>query len=210
MSAALSRFVHVHLPPPAGSTRTQTVLLLHGTGGNEHDLLSIGATIAPGARLLGVRGQVLEGSMPRFFRRLADGVFDEVDLTQRAADLAEFIGAASEAYAFDAGSVLAIGYSNGANIAAALLLLQPGVLSGAVLFRAMLPLVPATVPRLDGVRVLMVEGQHDPIVPAENAERLAALLREAGAAVTLHWERAAHGLTPPDIEAAQRWVAALP
>jgi phospholipase/carboxylesterase len=210
VSDPLSRFVHVHVPAPTGSTEPRTLLLLHGTGGTERDLLEIGAAVAPGARLLGVRGQVLEGNMPRFFRRLAEGVFDEVDLVQRAYELAEFIPAAAEAYEFDPSSVLALGYSNGANIAAALLLLHPRVLSGAVLFRAMVPLVPAGLPDLDGVPVLLVEGEHDPIVPSANAERLAALLGDSGAAVSLHWARAAHGLTPADVDVARRWMANRP
>lgn len=208
MSDALGRFMHVHVPPGPGSSDARTLLLLHGTGGNERDLLTLGAAIAPGARQLGVRGQVLEGSMPRFFRRLAEGVFDEADLIVRAAELGAFVAAAAEAYGFDRSTVVAVGYSNGANIAAALLMLHPDVLSGAVLFRAMVPLVPETLPVLHGVPVLMVEGQADAIVPRANAEQLASLLRESGAVVTLHWEPAAHGLTQADVVVARRWFGA--
>lgn len=208
MSEALNRFVHVHVPPGPDSSETRTLLLLHGTGGNERDLLTLGTAIAPGARLLGVRGQVLEGSMPRFFRRLAEGVFDEADLMVRAAELGAFVVAAAKAYGFDPSTVVAVGYSNGANIAAALLLLHPGVLSGAVLFRTMVPLVPATLPDLHGVPVLMVEGQNDSIVPRANAERLESLLRDSGAMVTLHWEPAAHGLTQSDVVVAGQWLGA--
>lgn len=201
-------FLHVHVPPAPEIADTRTVLLLHGTGGNERDLLEIGATVAPGARLLGVRGQVLESGMPRFFRRLAEGVFDEADLIRRAADLAAFVPSAAAAYGFDARSVVALGYSNGANIAAAMLLLHPSVLSSAVLFRSMVPLVPALLPSLPGTPVLLVEGQLDPIVPRENAERLSALLTSAGAAVTLRYEPAGHGLTPNDVNVARSWMAA--
>lgn len=200
-------FEHVHVPPVDPSTDTLTVLLLHGTGGNERDLLDIGAAIAPGARLLGVRGQVLESGMPRFFRRLAEGVFDEADIVRRAAELAAFVSLAAAHYGFDAGQVVAMGYSNGANIAAAMLLLHPGVLSGAVLFRSMVPLVPDTLPALNGAPVLIVEGEFDPIVPRENAERLAAMLGSAGATVTLRWEPTSHGLTPADIQVARGWMS---
>lgn len=200
-------FEHVHLPPAEHSTDTRTVLLLHGTGGTERDLLDIGAAVAPGARLLGVRGQVLESGMPRFFRRLTEGVFDEADIVRRSADLAAFVPAAAARYGFDAEQVVALGYSNGANIAAAVLLLQPGVLSGAVLFRSMVPLIPHSLPALRGAPVLIAEGEFDPIVPRENAERLSAMLSDAGATVTLHWEPTSHGLTPADVQVARRWMA---
>jgi predicted esterase len=200
-------FTHVHVAP-TDVAETRTVLLLHGTGGNERDLLQLGAMVAPGARLLGVRGQVLEGGMPRFFRRLAEGVFDEADLIRRAADLAAFVPRAAAEYGFDPARVVALGFSNGANIAAAMLLLHPGVLSGAVLLRSMVPLEPAALPVLPGTTVLLAEGAQDPIVPRANAERLAALLRDAGAAVTLHWEPAGHGLTQSDVSVAQAWMAA--
>jgi phospholipase/carboxylesterase len=202
-------FAHVHVVPSAGSTDGRTVLLLHGTGGTEHDLLDLGATVAPGMRLLGVRGQVLESGMPRFFRRLAEGVFDEADIVRRAADLAAFIPAAADAYGFDATKVVALGYSNGANIAAALLLLHAGTLSAAALLRAMLPLVPPVRPSLMGTPVLMAEGALDPIIPRANAERLAALLTESGADVTVNWEPTGHGLTPADVAVTQRWISTL-
>jgi predicted esterase len=200
-------FTHVHVPP-TDPAETRTLLLLHGTGGDERDLLQLGAMVAPGARLLGVRGQVLEGGMPRFFRRLAEGVFDEADLVRRAGDLAAFVPAAAGAYRFDATRVIALGFSNGANIAAAMLLLHPGVLGGAVLLRSMVPLEPSVLPALPATPVLLAEGAQDPLVPRANAERLATLLRDAGAAVTLHWEQAGHGLTQSDVTVAQEWMAA--
>ncbi len=204
-SASLG-FVHVHVPP-TGTGDPRTVLLLHGTGGNERDLLEIGAAVAPNARLLGVRGPELENGMPRFFRRLAEGVFDEADLRVRAADLAGFVPAAAEVYGFDPTQVVAVGYSNGANIAAALLLLHPGVLAGAALLRSMVPLVPQQLPALRGTPVLMAEGEFDPIVPRSNAEMLATLLRDAGASVTLQWQPTSHGLTPADLESVRRWMS---
>ena len=202
-------FAHVHSPPHAESTDKHTVLLLHGTGGAEHDLLDLGAKVAPDMRLLGVRGQVLESGMPRFFRRLAEGVFDEDDIVRRAADLAAFIRTAAETYGFDATKVVALGYSNGANIAAALMLLHPGTLSGAALLRAMLPLVPPVLPSLAGTPVLMAEGVLDPIIPRANTERLAALLAECGAEVTVNWEPTGHGITPADVAVTQRWMSGL-
>lgn len=201
-------FVHVHAAPTSADEQ-RTVLLLHGTGGNESDLLALGSSVAPGARLIGVRGPVLEAGMPRFFRRLSEGVFDEADIRRRAADLAAFVPEAATAYGFDPSRVIALGYSNGANIAAAVMLLHPGVIPAAVLLRSMVPLVPEALPSLAGTSVLIAEGQMDPIVPRSNAERLAGLLSEAGADVTLHWEPAGHGLTPSDVQVARQWVEAL-
>jgi predicted esterase len=205
--AALNDFVHAHVAPAAGPNARTTLLLLHGTGGDERDLLPLGAQLLPGARLLGVRGQVLENGMPRFFRRIAEGVFDEADIVVRAASLAAFVRAAADSYGFDPGHVTAIGYSNGANIAAALLLLHPGVLRQAVLFRTMVPLEPTVPPLLGGVRVLLAEGALDPIIPRENAARLAAMLQTAGADVALHWEPAGHALTANDLDVARRWLS---
>ncbi|MDZ7632791.1 MAG: alpha/beta hydrolase [Gemmatimonadaceae bacterium] len=205
-SDATLSFVHLHVPP-TDPGELRTMLLLHGTGGTEKDLIDIGAAVAPGARLLGVRGQVLEAGMPRFFRRLAEGVFDEADIRSRAADLVAFLPAAAVAYGFDPARIVALGYSNGANIAAAMLLLHPGALAGAVLLRTMVPLVPEALPSLAGVPVLIAEGAMDPIVPRQNAEQLAAMLTESGAAVTVHWEPAGHGLTPSDVQVARRWMA---
>jgi len=205
-SPAALAFVHAHVPP-IDADDPRTVLLLHGTGGNERDLLALGAAVAPGARLLGVRGQVMEHGMPRFFHRLAEGVFDEADVVRRAADLAAFVPAAASSFRFDPAQVVALGYSNGANIAAAMLLLHPGVLSAAVLFRSMVPLVPMQVPEFRATPVLIVNGQVDPIIPRANAERLAALLQEGGADVTLHWEPVGHGLTPDDVAVARAWMA---
>jgi phospholipase/carboxylesterase len=199
-------FAHRFVPAEAGA-RTGTLLLLHGTGGDEDDLPPLGRALAPGWALLSPRGKVLEGGAPRFFRRLAEGVFDEEDLIARTHELADFVAAAGGAYGTGAGPVVAVGFSNGANVAASMLLLRPGVLSGAVLLRAMTPLEPERTPDLAGVRVLMADGARDPIVPAASRDRLAAQLRDAGAEVAIHVEPGGHGLGPGDVEAARLWLA---
>jgi phospholipase/carboxylesterase len=190
----------------AGAT---PLLLLHGTGGNENDLLSLGEALAPGAPLLSPRGKVLEHGMPRFFRRLAEGVFDLEDLRFRAGELAEFVKAARESYDLGEIAPIAVGYSNGANVAGALLLLHPGILSGALLLRPMVPLVPESLPALNGVRVLIAAGRNDPVVPTDQPRALADLLGSAGADVTLHGSNAGHGLTREDLEVGERWMQEL-
>ena len=199
-------FVHRFVPGSAGDG-APVLLLLHGTGGDESSLLDLGSAVYPGAPLLSPRGRVLEQGMPRFFRRLAEGVFDEEDLIHRTHELANFVGAAAGKYGFDPRRVVAFGYSNGANIAAGTLLLRPGTLAGAVLLRAMTPLTPAQKPDLAGVPVFLAAGRHDPLVAVENVESLAAMLREAGARETLHWSDAGHQLTSPEIADAHRWLA---
>jgi len=198
-------FTHVFEPPGAGTAHT--LLLLHGTGGSEHDLLPLGPMLLPGAGVLSPRGPVLENGMPRFFRRLAEGVFDLDDLRARTHRLADFVVAAAGAYGFDPHRVVAVGFSNGANVAASLLLLRPETLAGAVLFRAMVPLVPEPVPALGGTPVLLSNGRRDPYVAASETERLAALLRSAGAEVTVDWQPGGHELTRRDVERAARFLA---
>jgi len=197
----------VHRYEPAARSSAPALLLLHGTGGNEDDLLPLGQMIAPGAALLSPRGKVLEHGMPRFFRRLAEGVFDEADVRARALELADFIEAAREEYGLPA--PVALGYSNGANIASALLYLRPEVLGGAILLRAMVPLSAAPEARLDGKPVLILSGAMDPIVPAANAGHLASALQDAGAAVTHRTLPVGHELSQADIGAARNWLAAL-
>jgi predicted esterase len=197
--------IHKFIPAPNGPAR-RILLLLHGTGGNENDMLPLGADLDPSAALLSPRGNVLENGLPRFFRRLAEGIFDEADVIRRAHELADFILAAAAEYKFDPRNVTAVGYSNGANIAGAVLLLRPGVLAGAILFRAMVPLTPATQPSLAETRVLISSGRHDPIVPVENAERLSAMLHDAGADVTLRVQEAGHELVAADIVGAKSWL----
>jgi phospholipase/carboxylesterase len=195
---------HLHRFVPATTPGRPPLLLLHGTGGDENDLLSFGHTIAPGAALLSPRGRVLEGGMPRFFRRLAEGVFDEEDVRRRANELADFVQDARDTYEF--GAPIAVGFSNGANIAAAVVQLRPEVLAGAVLLRAMVPLKDVPNVDLTGKPVLILSGAMDPIVPAENASRLAAILKEAGAAVDHRTLPVGHGLAQADIAITKTWL----
>lgn len=202
-------FIHRFLPGQA-TEGPVTLLLLHGTGGDETDLLGVGRELAPGAALLSLRGKVLEHGRPRFFRRLAEGVFDLEDVRARTHELAAFVEAAVQRYRLAADRVVAVGFSNGANIAASVLLLRPEVLAGAVLFRAMVPLVPDSMPSLHGRRVFLAAGRRDPIVNPSESERLRRLLVQGGADVTLHWEAAGHGLTPRDIAVARAWLKEQP
>lgn len=194
----------IHRFVPASGSGRPPLLLLHGTGGDENDLLPLGQMVAPGAALLSPRGQVLEGGAPRFFRRLAEGVFDEEDVVRRAADLAAFVAAAREKYGLAA--PVALGFSNGANIAAAMLLLHPQALAGAMLLRPMVPLTDTPRPRLDGKPVLLVSGAQDPIVPAANAEHLARMLEAAGAHVEQRVLPGGHGLSQADVTVARTWL----
>lgn len=198
----------VHRFVPATEAGAPTLLLLHGTGGDENDLLGIGRALHPTAALLSPRGKVLEGgSALRFFRRLAEGVFDEADLIARTHELADFVRAAAEEYKFDPGNVISVGYSNGANIAGAMMMLRPEVLRGGILMRAMVPLTPVDLPDLKGVSVLLLEGKHDPLVPLSQVSKLTDLLGDSHAAVQVHWIDGGHGLTQDDIATAQAWLA---
>jgi predicted esterase len=196
-------FEHIFRAP--ANPESPTMLLLHGTGGTEHDLIPLGESLAHGAGLISPRGKVLERDMPRFFRRLAEGVFDLDDLRFRTHELAEFVAAAAARYGFDAKNVVAVGFSNGANIAASMLLLEPTVLAGAILFRAMVPIVPDPLPSLSGIPVFMSNGRTDSLIPAAETERLALLLRQAGADVTIEWQPGGHQLTRRDLALAQKW-----
>ena len=190
-------------------TRSRTLLLLHGTGGNERDLIPLGRELDPNASLLSPRGKILENGMPRFFRRLAEGVFDLEDLKTRTNELADFVAAAVRHYKLDADHVVGVGYSNGANIAASMLLLRPEIMHAAILFRAMVPLVPDKMPDLSSVRIWIGAGDQDPIIAVSETKRLAELLRRAGADVTIRFAEAAHGLTNDDVEAAHHWLGGL-
>jgi phospholipase/carboxylesterase len=197
----------IHRFEPATRLEAPPLLLLHGTGGDENDLLPLGRMIAPGSALLAPRGKVLEHGMPRFFRRHAEGVFDEDDLRDRANELADFVGEARKAYGI--ARPIAVGFSNGANIAAAMLLLRPDVLAGAALLRAMVPLSQAPNADLTGKPVLLLSGQSDPIVPRENAVRLQALLSERRAEVAFHALPLGHQLTQTDLTVTRRWLDTL-
>jgi len=198
-------FIHEFVP---GSSN-RTLLLLHGTGGNERDLVPLGRELDPTAALLSPRGKVLENGMPRFFRRLAEGVFDLEDLQKRTHELADFIAAAADRYNIDNKNIIAVGYSNGANIAAGILLLRPETFAAAILFRAMVPLEPEKPPELANVRVWIGAGNHDRIIPTSETQRLVELLRTAGADVTVRFLNVGHALTPADISLARDWLRNL-
>lgn len=200
----IAELSHLHRFVPATVSGKPPILLLHGTGGDENDLLPLGQAVAPGAALLSPRGKVLEGSMPRFFRRLAEGVFDEEDVRRRAEELADFVQDARDAYSLEA--PIAVGFSNGANIAAAVLQLRPEVLAGAVLLRAMMPLKELPQADLAGKPVLILSGALDPIVQAENASHLAAIFESAGAAVDRRTLPAGHNLTQADVTITKTWL----
>ncbi len=198
-------FVHQFIP---GSS-DRTLLVLHGTGGDEQQLIPLGRELDPGAAILSPRGNVLENGNARFFRRLAEGVFDLEDLKAQTDALAAFVRAAAGHYLFDLEKMTAVGYSNGANMAASLLLRRPGVLSAAMLFRAMIPLIPEELPDLRGVNIWIAGGKQDTLIPRSSTEQLAEMLSDAGAEVTAHFFDAGHALTNTELVLAKRWLEAL-
>ena len=192
-----------------GARGARTLLLLHGTGADENDLLPLGRALDPGANLLSPRGKVLENGMPRFFRRLAEGVFDVDDLKTRTDELAGFLGEAVPRFDLDAANLVAVGFSNGANIAASTLLRHPKVLRAAVLLRPMVPYEPEELPDLGDVPVFIGAGRSDPLIDPSETERLATILEEAGAEVELSWVPGGHQLDPREVESARGWIAKL-
>ena len=203
----LAGFTHRFIPAGSGGPDPGlTLLLLHGTGGDENDLLQLGSMLSPGAAFLSPRGRVLESGMPRFFRRVREGVFDVPDLKARAAELAAFVAEARTKYSLARRPLVAVGFSNGANIAGGLLLAHPGALDGAALLRPMVPYEPETPPRLSGVPVLIAAGDSDPYGGVEDIRRLEDILAAAGARVTVHRVRAGHNLTQGDVTAAREWL----
>src|SRR4051812_14911373 len=201
----MSKLDFIHRFERGARAGVRPLLVLHGTGGNEDDLLPLGKMIAPGAALLSPRGKVLEHGMPRFFRRLAEGVFDEEDVRARAHELADFVTAARETYGITA--PVALGYSNGANIAAAVMLLRPDVLAGGILLRAMVPLTdPGAAAGLAGASALLVSGARDPIAPPENAARLKTMLEAAGAQIEHRILPGGHELSQSDVNLAREWL----
>lgn len=194
-----------HIFQKGNNTLKPTLLLLHGTGGDEYDLLPLAKMVDEEASVLSVRGEVSEHGMPRFFRRLAEGVFDEADLIALTAQLNDFIAEASEKYGFDRDNVVALGYSNGANIAASLMFHYEGALSGAILHHPMVPRRGITLPNLAGKSVFIAAGANDPICPASESEELEKALTDAGAAVAVHWENNGHSLSRTEVEAAGKW-----
>ena len=199
-------FIHKFVPAQSGSSHPVTLLLLHGTGGDENDLLPLGTELWPGASLLGVRGKVLENGMSRFFRRFAEGVFDVEDLKSRTEELAHFIDVASERYDFDRKRLIVVGYSNGANIGSSLILLHPHYLAAAVLFRAMVPFSPDLIRDFSHLSVFIGAGGLDPIVPSAQVEELGAIFESGGADVTISWSQGGHELGEDDIRAAKMWL----
>jgi predicted esterase len=197
----------IHRFVPGAAANSPVLLLLHGTGGDENDLIPLGQELLPRAAMLSVRGKVLENGMPRFFRRLAEGVFDLEDLKRRTEEIAQFIEGARREYGLHENKIVAVGYSNGSNIAASLILRDPHHLSGAVLFRAMVPFTPDAVPDLRGMAIFLSAGKRDPIIPGENTGRLAALFESGGAEVFVHWHPGGHELGQDDLAAAKSWIA---
>ena len=201
-----SGFIYRHLEAEDRSGSARMLLMLHGTGGNEDDLLPMGRALDSGAALLSPRGRVLENGMPRFFRRLAEGVFDEQDVIRRAQELADFIKQFARANEIDPADIVAVGYSNGANIASAMMLLGLAPFTRAILFRPMVPLVPDDGAALEGHRVFISGGKLDPIATPAEVQRLAALLRGNGADVEVQIVDSGHELTTADLTAAKQWL----
>jgi len=197
----------IHIFRKGADPSAPTLLLLHGTGGTERDLLPLAERLDPSASVLGVRGNVLENGMLRFFRRIAEGVFDEEDLVFRTHELREFVGEAAKKYGFDRENVVAVGYSNGANIAGSLLFHIPKALRGAVLHHPMVPRRGIRLPDLRGAAVFIGAGRKDAICPPGETAELADLLAGAGASVHVHWENGGHRLTEAEIAAAAAWYA---
>ena len=200
-------FIHKFVPAQSGWSEKVTLLLLHGTGGDENDLLPLGNALWPGAALLGVRGKVLENGMPRFFRRFAEGVFDVEDLKARTEELAQFIDDAAKRYGFSRKKMIVVGYSNGANIGSSLILLHPHYLAAAVLFRAMLPFVPALIRDFSHLSVFIGAGRSDHIAPSGQVEELGTLFESGGADLTISWSQGGHELGEDDILAAKAWLS---
>ena len=199
-------FIHRFVPAEDQASGL-TLLVLHGTGGNENDLVGIGQTIAPGAAILSPRGKVLENGAPRFFKRLAEGVFDPKEVRSRAEELARFIRAATTKYGLETSRIYALGYSNGANIASTVMFIQPELLQGAVLFRPMLVYEPEELGDLSAAGVFISAGRMDPIVPVKSVERLVDLFESSHAEVTLKWQSAGHNLVPSEVREATDWLA---
>lgn len=189
------------------TSKNLTFILLHGTGGNEEDLLFLGKELEPDAAILSPRGKVLENGMPRFFRRLSEGVFDIEDLKFRTYELGDFIQKCSSYYKFDLNQTIVVGFSNGANIAASMLLLRPDVLQSVILFRAMVPLIPNPLPDLSNKKILLSAGLNDPIVSRTETENLYRLFQKANTNITLKWQSSSHNLIQDDLIIAKEWIS---
>jgi phospholipase/carboxylesterase len=194
-----------HIYRQGTNANAPVLVLLHGTGGTENDLLPLAEKIAPESSVLSIRGNVLENGMPRYFRRLAEGVFDEEDLIFRTKELYEFLAKAAMEYRFDRQNVVAIGYSNGANIAGSLLFHYEGSLKGAILHHPMVPRRGVKLPDLSGIPIFISAGENDPICVPQETEDLNQLFSDAGATTTVHWEKFGHRLTASEVDAAAVW-----
>lgn len=199
-------FIHRFLPAEDKAS-TETLVVLHGTGGDENDLIGIGQAVAPGAAILSPRGNVLENGAPRFFKRLAEGVFDREEVRSRGAELSRFIRAAISKYGLNPERVFALGYSNGANVASTVMFIEPGLFRGAIMFRPMVVFEPDEHPDLSGAGIFISAGRMDPIVPTKSVERLAELFEASRAEVTLKWHQAGHNLLPSEVRDAADWLA---
>jgi phospholipase/carboxylesterase len=199
-------FIHRFVPAKEAAPG-ETLIVLHGTGGDENDLIGIGQAIAPGAAILSPRGNVSENGAPRFFKRLAEGVFDPKEVRSRAEELARFIRAATTSYGLDPTRIFALGYSNGANIASTVMFIEPGLLQGAILFRPMLVYEPEERNDLSSSSVFISAGRMDPIVPVSSVERLVELFEASHAEVTLKWQLVGHNLAPSEVREAAEWLA---
>ncbi len=194
----VSDFIHLQEPGEP------TLVMLHGTGGDEREMFALGQSLrAEGMALLAPRGKEPERGMNRWFRRKAEGVFDLENLAMRADELADFVIETVP------GRRIAVGFSNGANVAAAILLQRPDVFSAAILLAPMVPFEPSEPPDLMGVRVHLDCGESDPMVPRENAARLAAMLSKAGARVSVRWHFGGHALDAEGLEEAKKVIESL-
>jgi predicted esterase len=198
-------YIHTFVPAPSNSSRPVTLLLLHGTGGDENSLLSLGNDLCPGAALLGLRGKVLENGMPPSFRRFTEAGI--ADIRSRTEELAQFIRAASERYGFSTRRLVVVGHSDGANLAASLILLHPHYLAGAVLFRVMVPLLPDLIRDFSNLFIFIGAATLDPLIPADQASELAAIFKSGGAKVAISWHEGGRELGEDDIQAARNWLA---
>ena len=198
-------YIHTFVPAPSNSSRPVTLLLLHGTGGDENSLLSLGNDLCPGAALLGLRGKVLENGMPPSFRRFTEAGI--ADIRSRTEELAQFIRAASERYGFSTRRLVVVGHSDGANLAASLILLHPHYLAGAVLFRVMVPSLPDLIRDFSNLFIFIGAATLDPLIPADQASELAAIFKSGGAKVAISWHEGGRELGEDDIQAARNWLA---
>ena len=199
-------FIH-RFVPAEDKTSAETLVVLHGTGGDETDLIGIGQAVAPGAAILSPRGNVLENGAPRFFKRLAEGVFDPKEVKSRGEELSRFIRTAISKYGLNPERIFALGYSNGANIASTVMFIAPELFRGAIMFRPMVVFEPDERPDLSAASVFISAGRMDPIVPTKSVERLVELFEASHAEVTLKWQLAGHNLLPSEVREAADWLA---